>query len=801
MFLINASTLQLEHFIGAIIPPYSILSHRWGDEEVDYQTFKTQHHGVALKGYAKIASACSQSLRQGIKYTWVDTCCIDKTSSAELTEAINSMYEWYQKAEVCFAFLQDIEKPVVMLDHSEGFIRTSQWLERGWTLQELLAPSRVKFYDRDWAFIGTRGSLAVELSTATGIARQYMNDSLSSWSRRSLILRASVGERMSWAARRVTTRTEDEAYCLLGLFGVNMPLIYGEGSHAFLRLQEEILRHSFDPTLLSWGVLDGNHHPLVPSRLAEPSKLSAAANHIFGTGHPWSRTWREKHDVPSALNTVFLAPQPRNFLDCDELIVAEGWDLGWALTPGGLQINLPLSRWLAIEQQPYLVLPCFPRDDPSLLLAIPVLVMGNGPILRGANRAVYVPSHKWYQWPTAQIVLATRGDHVSVKTRLRRSQLRCDVWIRSVPKGFHVTDTPTGLNLQEGHVFLRADQAWDAAWYGDLSASLRFSLESELGCRWSLSVRRRPYRARPLRALFPSFCVLFRATSRRYHSEVSIAAPGSRPPPIEHSQWFGSVHRPGKDVVETVRGGLVSIEAMEEDIAGQSLLVIDIRHGPSRLGHIWQILRHDLLHGQYHGLRSDSISSSAAHRPVSQMVAAALRSLATDMYDGFRLYYWLAALVLMVCGYRSHDRTLGDMLFFTCLASFGLEIASLFSLRPSSIASVATRVCACGCMWQHFENSYHNDRYSGPSGVAWGQIRYWGPVIAVQVFFLYSLLPVVSILAPRATPFIWEHRFILAATVTSLLLHLASAFVSSPVPMWISIIFVAKSSLFAGRYV
>jgi len=126
MFLINAYTQRLESFIGDTIPPYSILSYRWGPEEVDHQTFKSQDRGAALRGFAKIASACSKSIVQGIKYTWVDTCCIDKTSSAELIEAINSMYGWYQKAEVCFAFLDDIKKPEARWKCPDSTIMTSQ---------------------------------------------------------------------------------------------------------------------------------------------------------------------------------------------------------------------------------------------------------------------------------------------------------------------------------------------------------------------------------------------------------------------------------------------------------------------------------------------------------------------------------------------------------------------------------------------------------------------------------------------------------------------------------------------------
>ncbi|KAJ1329647.1 HET domain-containing protein [Microdochium nivale] len=147
MHLINAETRQLEEHIGDNIEQYSILSHKWREEEVGHQTFQTPDKGANLRGFAKIAAACDLSLRHGIKYTWVDTCCIDKTSSAELTKSINSMFKWYENAEVCFAFLDDV-KPDPW-EPSRTPIENSEWMERGWTLQELLAPKRVEFYATD----------------------------------------------------------------------------------------------------------------------------------------------------------------------------------------------------------------------------------------------------------------------------------------------------------------------------------------------------------------------------------------------------------------------------------------------------------------------------------------------------------------------------------------------------------------------------------------------------------------------------------------------------------------------------
>lgn len=165
-------------------------------------------------------------------------CCIDKQSRSELSEAINSMYRWYQKALVCYTYLQDVR--------AFDDIKTSRWFQRGWTLQELLAPKRVIFVNQDWRFLGRKEDLGHELETFTGIDAAVL--------RGGSFEEASIAKRMSWAAGRVTLRTEDTAYSPLGIFGINMPLIYGEGENSFIGLQEEILsRNSNDHTIFAWG--------------------------------------------------------------------------------------------------------------------------------------------------------------------------------------------------------------------------------------------------------------------------------------------------------------------------------------------------------------------------------------------------------------------------------------------------------------------------------------------------------------------------------------------------------------------
>jgi hypothetical protein len=268
MRLINTECLRLEEYIDNNIPPYAILSHTWEDEEVTLQDWSDLETRSSKKGYTKIRDTCAQALKDGYRYVWVDTNCIDKTSSAELSEAINSMFEWYHKAEVCYAYLVDIETTPDM--PLEGDLGRCRWFSRGWTLQELLAPERVLFYARGWSFIGSKATLRYHISKITSIDERFLayepskqktlhNSRLPSNTPDfiSALHQASVAEKMSWLANRATTRAEDMAYCMLGIFEINMPLLYGEGQKAFLRLQEEILKVSEDHTIFCWFPTDG----------------------------------------------------------------------------------------------------------------------------------------------------------------------------------------------------------------------------------------------------------------------------------------------------------------------------------------------------------------------------------------------------------------------------------------------------------------------------------------------------------------------------------------------------------------
>lgn len=241
MRLLNTKTLQFEEFFDTQVPRYAILSHRWGDDEVTLQDFRKGRKRDS-QGYAKIKQCCDLADGRDFQWVWIDTCCIDKKSSAELSEAINSMYHWYRYAGECYAYLDDVVWDIRDVEYAKIRFMRSKWFTRGWTLQELLAPSTVIFLDRQWRAFGTRGMLLNEISTTTGIKHEHLSD----WSG------VCIATKMSWVSRRVTSRVEDLAYCMLGLFDVNMPLLYGEGKRAFIRLQLEIIKKSDDESIFAW---------------------------------------------------------------------------------------------------------------------------------------------------------------------------------------------------------------------------------------------------------------------------------------------------------------------------------------------------------------------------------------------------------------------------------------------------------------------------------------------------------------------------------------------------------------------
>ncbi|THU93947.1 HET-domain-containing protein, partial [Dendrothele bispora CBS 962.96] len=250
MYLLNTRTLTLKCFYGSI-PKYAILSHTWGKKEITFQDIqnwdkeKSDREVELEAAWGKVEGACAHAKKYGWKWIWIDSCCIDKSSSAELSENINSMYGLYENAEVCYVYLPDASSEEDPRDPGSGFAK-SRWFTRGWTLQELIAPSAsVVFLDHSWKEIGTRYSLRDVISAITSVPVRLLEDGD--------LTKYSIAQKMSWAAFRKTTRPEDRAYSLMGLFDICMPPIYGEGgAKAFMRLQQEIIKTSDDRSIFAW---------------------------------------------------------------------------------------------------------------------------------------------------------------------------------------------------------------------------------------------------------------------------------------------------------------------------------------------------------------------------------------------------------------------------------------------------------------------------------------------------------------------------------------------------------------------
>lgn len=264
MRLLNTKNLELVAKPDNDIPPYAILSHTWGSGEVSLQDMQGFGGKLAStgrvklfrtkEGLKKVIDAAQLASSDGYEWIWIDTCCIDKTSSAELSEAINSMYKWYENSEVCYVYLEDVAGPSFddilspRVSQFSSSLSKSRWVTRGWTLQELIAPQTVQFHSQDWVLIGTKKDRKLQhaLATATGIEIGILSG-------QTTVAEVSVANRMKWASQRQTTRFEDAAYCLMGIFAVNMPLLYGEGGQrAFIRLQEEILKATDDQSIFAW---------------------------------------------------------------------------------------------------------------------------------------------------------------------------------------------------------------------------------------------------------------------------------------------------------------------------------------------------------------------------------------------------------------------------------------------------------------------------------------------------------------------------------------------------------------------
>ncbi|KAI8715236.1 HET domain-containing protein [Fusarium sp. LHS14.1] len=396
MRLINARSLEVEEFVDNQIPKYAILSHRWGEGEVTFQDMSTPA-AMKKRGYIKIEKAASQAQEDGLDFVWIDTCCIDKTSSAELSEAINSMMSWYEKSERCYAYLADVQSDTSE-DELEAFFANSSWFTRGWTLQELLAPSYLVFYSSDWSMIGTRNDWADRVSRITSIDRRFLSDLQTASTEsdtaddcidspispnahkiqiprlKTRLMEASVAERMIWASRRETTRVEDKAYCLMGIFDVNMPLLYGEGDKAFFRLQQEIMKTSDDQSILAWS----------PEGF-ETQELNRG---------PRCQDWFDESAQVKEYSGI-LAISPSLFANCRDIVRFNDGRFAppFSITNKGLSIELQLGDSL---EYPYAVLQCQNKNDPANILAVPLKRTREGTFIRpNLPLVTYQSSLEW----------------------------------------------------------------------------------------------------------------------------------------------------------------------------------------------------------------------------------------------------------------------------------------------------------------------------------------------------------------------------------------------------------------------
>ncbi|KAK3947045.1 NACHT domain-containing protein [Pseudoneurospora amorphoporcata] len=266
------------------IPPYAILSHTWGPEEVLFRDMK-DGTGKNKASYAKIRFCGDQAWRDGLKFFWVDTCCIDKSDSAELQHALNSMFYWYRSAVKCYVYLADVSTH--QHDAGPGWqpaFRESRWFSRGWTLQELIAPKIVEFFSKEGERLGDKESLEQEIHDITGIPRKaFQGVPLSDF---------SVVERMRWIEKRNTEREEDKVYSLFGIFDIHIPVLYGEGRPKALKRLQDKVHENYLCLAKLWPT--GPREPHVEKERIEQAKGGLLANaYRWVFDNPDFNRWRQ----------------------------------------------------------------------------------------------------------------------------------------------------------------------------------------------------------------------------------------------------------------------------------------------------------------------------------------------------------------------------------------------------------------------------------------------------------------------------------------------------------------------------
>lgn len=564
MRLLDVRTLALKWFIDDV-PTYAILSHCWEEEEVILSDLSDLDEARKKKGFEKIEKSCEQAAKDGFDYIWIDTCCIDKSSSAELSEAINSMFAWYKESSKCYVYLADVDSD------SKNFAQ-SKWFTRAWTLQELLAPSHIhrgrrtdddvdgmdsantgmEFFSRHWDVLGSKTNLSRTIAKITGVAKEYLEgQSLGT---------ASVSMRMSWAAERQATRAEDIAYSLLGIFDVNMPLLYGEGKlKAFRRLQEEIMRISEDETLFAWESSDY-------------SSESSSAN--------------------------VLASDPKDFIEAKHLVPYASDDpvIPYVMTHRGLRTTLPIISFKSMNddgarvrvrdlfrplRSPVLlwsgydllwaIIRCHIDHDFYHSIAIPLRHLTANVFIRVPDtNVVRIPSAKLPPWISTREIYIQNNFIPAVTNSVRR---RFGFLIRSpLPQGFRVTSvSPAGYwDARDGIV--QGEPDINGEWHASLQLRLpesvglsnaQYAVFLALGCQRNSSSSSSSEEPKPWCHLDDTIWISDDASLNEFDSYVFARKP--------RHQVLGFRTPQGR-----IHGGKMEINITIERILGQRMFVVDV---------------------------------------------------------------------------------------------------------------------------------------------------------------------------------------------------------------------------------
>ena len=562
MRLLNVKTFKLTEFFESELPPYAILSHTWGREEVTFRDIQGPAAAYDSKqGYYKIKYTCAQAYRDGYKYAWIDTCCIDKSSSSELSEAINSMFRWYEQAGVCYAYLIDVPTMEAREPHElKYFLSRSRWFTRGWTLQELLAPSSLIFFISGWSKLATRAELADQLGSITGIDPWFLRhqpvrnfamrlvhpqdtNQEALYSRRILLRQASVAQRMSWASKRKTTREEDMAYCLLGIFGVNMPLIYGEGEMAFIRLQEEIIKRFDDQSIFAWGI--GNDPALIEESPVWALRRNPRERRDRRRGQPPAQS---NHEPNGRGYIGILARSPADFEASGNVLRCNNEDKNaFAVTNKGIQATLSLSD----HKDPYAMLQCYLKNDPISLLAIPLRFQKANQYMRVKGNISRVHRNTWSNWSKEALCLLTQLEVLPSNSEPPENSLL----IRNTPPGFVISKiSPETVQTYPFQYVKTIFQMSDSKLLDKQEICLTVTKE---GCEDKIlvNVTIRKMHTREIGTILPMWWTSYWITDPTYYGITS--------PPSKYTK-FGFAT------------GVVYVRLSRETISGRSLFVLDM---------------------------------------------------------------------------------------------------------------------------------------------------------------------------------------------------------------------------------